>query len=190
MERSISGKGLRPTLNSYMYANAIAIAHISCWAGRPELQRKYQEKADSLREKILSLLWDSRDQFFKVIPMDSHYFKTPYGPATAERNHPYFMKPASDHECLWNGPVWPFATTQTLNSMICLLQNGSSNYINRADFMELLEAYARSHRRMREDGKTVNWLDENIDPDTGGCFPEKFLRDGTGVRIKAVMSLS
>lgn len=223
MERSISGKGLRPTLNSYMYANALAIARISGWAGRTELQRQYQAKADRLKEKILSLLWDRKDQFFKVIPMeekhtrpvsldfseipkehnvreeigyipwgmgilendcggawkylmDSHYFKTPYGPATAERNHPYFMKPASDHECLWNGPVWPFATTQTLNSMIRLLQNGSSKYVNQADFVELLKAYAQSHRRIREDGETVSWLDENIDPDTGEWLSRKILK--------------
>ena len=59
MERSISGKGLRPTLNSYMYANALAVSRISSWAGRSELQKQYQDQADRLKKIILSLLWDS-----------------------------------------------------------------------------------------------------------------------------------
>lgn len=199
MERSISGKGLRPTLNSYMYANALAIAKISEWAGKAEIKKIFQSKAEKLKQKILSMLWDERAQFFKVIPldtkdsrlasadfadipkehnireaigyipwdmgipdssydgawrflMDGRYFSTPFGPTTAEKTHSGYMKP-TDHECLWNGPVWPFANTQILNSMIRVLQNGESKNINKNDFMTLMKAYAGSHYRIREDGK-------------------------------------
>ena len=223
MERSISGKGLRPTLNSYMYANAAAIAKISEWAARPETAKAYREKAEHLKQTMLSMLWDKNDRFFKVIPlnakdsrlvsadfndipkehnvreaigyipwdmgipdtsyddawqflMDSRYFGTPFGPATAEKTHPAYMKP-TDHECLWNGPVWPFATTQILNSMIRVLQNGGSKSIGKHDFMALMKAYAASHYRIREDGKKVNWLDENLDPVTGEWLSRKILAE-------------
>lgn len=71
MEMSISGSGLRPTLNSYMAANANAIAQIAQWAGRSREAELYQNKAKLLRENIRRLLWDADGQFFKVIPMKS-----------------------------------------------------------------------------------------------------------------------
>lgn len=221
MEKSISGKGLRPTLNSYMYANALAIAKISGWVGKTETKKFFEGKAGMLKQNILSMLWDDRAQFFKVIPldtkdselvsadfadipekhnareaigyipwdmgipdssydgawrflMDGKYFRTPFGITTAEKIHSGYMKPA-DHECLWNGPVWPFANTQILNSMIRVLQNGEPENIDNQDFMTLMKAYAGSHYRIREDGKKVNWLDEDLDPDTGEWISRKIL---------------
>lgn len=223
MERSISGKGLRPTLNSYMYANALAIAKIAEWAGQSQIKEIFQIKAEKLKYKILSMLWDKKDQFFKVIPldtkdsrlisadfadiseehnvreaigyipwdmgvpdtsydeawrflMDEEYFRTPFGPSTAEKKHKDYMKPA-DHECMWNGPVWPFATTQILNSMIRILQNEGSKNVDKSDFMALMRTYAGIHYRIREDGKKVNWLDENVDPDTGEWLSRKILSE-------------
>jgi glycogen debranching enzyme len=46
--------------------------------------------------------------------MDPEGFSAPYGPTTAERRHPRFMFP-NPHECLWNGPSWPFATAKACN---------------------------------------------------------------------------
>jgi hypothetical protein len=74
MEESISGgrkvKNQRPTLNSYMYANARAIAAIAALAGRPDIQRLYQQKADALRVLVQSRLWNSDQQFFEVVKPD------------------------------------------------------------------------------------------------------------------------
>ncbi len=223
MELSISGSGLRPTLNSYMYGNAEAIASIAGWAGEMELKERYSQKAEDLKEKILKFLWDEKAHFFRVIPMEKkdsstvelefdripserkaleeigyipwyfsipeefhdkawNYlkredcFKAPWGITTAERRHPLFMNTRSVHECQWNGPVWPFATTQTLNSLIRLLQERESDAVNRMDFLEQIKIYAGSHYRTDENGKRLNWLDENQHPDTGIWIAREILK--------------
>ena len=70
MEESISGsrtrKHIRPTINSYMAANARAIAHIATLAGRTELAREFGAAADALRENLIASLWDPESKFFKV----------------------------------------------------------------------------------------------------------------------------
>ena len=56
MEESISGgrrvKNSRPTINSYMAANARAISNIASLAGRGETSNEFAAKADALRRKI------------------------------------------------------------------------------------------------------------------------------------------
>ena len=56
MEESISGsrvkKNIRPTINSYMAANALAIAQIAALAGRSEIANAFNEKHDSLQQQI------------------------------------------------------------------------------------------------------------------------------------------
>jgi len=70
MEESISGgrriKNLRPPLNSYMCANAMAISKMAEMAGRDAIAREYARKASRLRSLIHELLWDEQAQFFKV----------------------------------------------------------------------------------------------------------------------------
>jgi len=39
--------------------------------------------------------------------------------------------------------------------------------VTKEDYFETLQVYTRSHRRIREDGKTVSWIDENLNPYTG-----------------------
>ena len=224
MELSVSGSGLRPTLNSYMYANAYAISCIAEWAGKDELDDEFKRKAASLKEKICNVLWDEKDEFFKVIPlenvhgtaesfsfrqipaehnvreaigyipwcfdipdkeqdaawkflMNEQYFKADYGPLTAERNHPLFMKKCEFHECVWNGPSWPFATTQILNGMITTLQKGPNPWISAEDFYEQLRIYTRSHYRTTTGGRVVNWIDENLNPDTGKWLSRSILEE-------------
>ena len=94
-------------------------------------------------------------------------FKAPYGPTSAEQNHKGFTISYSGHECQWNGPSWPFATSMTLKAMANLIRNVDQDYITKKDFLEHLETYANCHRRVREDGKKVFWIDENINPYTG-----------------------
>jgi hypothetical protein len=70
MEESISGsrttKNARPTITSYMYGNASAIAAVAARAGRPALEREYVAKAERLKSLTQSLLWDEEARFFKV----------------------------------------------------------------------------------------------------------------------------
>ena len=71
MEESISGsrkaKNARPTINSYMYGNARAIAAIATLAGKPALAREYSEKTARLRRLVEERLWDKEAKFFKVL---------------------------------------------------------------------------------------------------------------------------
>ncbi len=70
MEESISGgrrqKNIRPTINSYMVANARAISNIAALAGRKPLARQYAKKADTLHKLLIMSMWDEQAAFFKV----------------------------------------------------------------------------------------------------------------------------
>lgn len=76
MEMSVSGslaeggRGYRPTINSYMYGEAVALSKIARLAGREEEARTYREKAEKLKKTINERLWDSQAEFYKVIPMN------------------------------------------------------------------------------------------------------------------------
>jgi len=70
MEVSIGGSGKRATINSYMYADAVAIARIATLAGRPEVARRFREKAERIKTLVQTKLWDARAQFFKVLPRE------------------------------------------------------------------------------------------------------------------------
>ena len=58
MELSISGSGIRPTLNSYMYGDARALARMAARQGRMDVSAKYAQKAEDIRRKMDLLLWD------------------------------------------------------------------------------------------------------------------------------------
>lgn len=70
MEESISGsrihKNPRPTINSYMYGNAIAIAKLAEMEGNAKLSEEYYEKAGVLRNLVHENLWDEEAAFFKA----------------------------------------------------------------------------------------------------------------------------
>lgn len=74
MEESISGsrkhKNARPTINSYMYGNARALAAIARLAGKPGLADLYEGKAALLRRLVQQRLWDPRAAFFKTLLED------------------------------------------------------------------------------------------------------------------------
>lgn len=71
MEYSISGNGLRPTLNSYLYADARAIAETGEIAGDQIHKNEFRSKAEKLKELIQDKLWDADSGFFKVYPLSS-----------------------------------------------------------------------------------------------------------------------
>jgi len=77
MEESISGsrtaRNLRPTINSYMFGNARAIAEIARLARRPALAREFDQKATDLKRLINETLWNPAAQFFEVRRADGRF---------------------------------------------------------------------------------------------------------------------
>ncbi len=75
MEESISGgrkkKYARPTINSYMYGNALALSQIAGVLNKPDLSKKFQTKADTLKKLIQKELWNEKHQFFETSRIDS-----------------------------------------------------------------------------------------------------------------------
>ena len=67
-EMSIGGSGLRPTINSYLYGDAVAIARIAELAGKADLAAQYRERAARIKRLVQERLWDPEAQFFKVLP--------------------------------------------------------------------------------------------------------------------------
>ena len=99
--------------------------------------------------------------------MDPKGFYAPFGPTTAEQRHPKFTISYKGHECQWNGPSWPYATAVTLTALANLLNTQKQDAVSRKDYFETLKIYTRSHRLKLEDGRTVPWIDENLNPATG-----------------------
>jgi predicted GH43/DUF377 family glycosyl hydrolase len=195
MEVSIGGSGYRPTINSYMYGDAVAISKIASLAGQKEIAREYMEKAEQLKSNVERILWNPADRFFETSPdgehivgvreeigfvpwyfdlpepdydvawkqlMDPEGFYAPYGPTTAERRSPRFMF-SYPHDCLWNGPSWPYATSQTLTALANLLNDyPKQSFIDKRDYYTLLRNYAKSQYK---DGKP--WIAEDLNGITG-----------------------
>lgn len=83
MEESISGsrtaKNIRPTINSYMFANARAIADIARLANKPKVAVEFTTKANELKSLTQQHLWDPSAAFFKVqIAADPSVASVPY----------------------------------------------------------------------------------------------------------------
>jgi hypothetical protein len=113
--------------------------------------------------------------------MDTAGFMAPFGPTTCERRHPYFTVSYKGHECQWNGPSWPYATAQTLTAMANVLNNyNSDSIITKKDYYSILSIYANSQHRVTEKGKTVAWIDENLNPFTGDWISRTRLADWPG----------
>jgi predicted GH43/DUF377 family glycosyl hydrolase len=110
---------------------------------------------------------------------DPQGFLAPFGPTTAERRHPRFMF-ENKHECLWNGPSWPYATSVTLKALARHLHEGGSQAIGKKEYLDVLGTYARSHRLKLADGTVVPWIDEDLHPDTGAWIARDILA-GRGV---------
>ncbi len=71
MEETISGgrreKNARPTINSYMYANAVALSKMAVLNGDKTTATVYQKKADTLKQLIQQKLWSNQSSFFEVL---------------------------------------------------------------------------------------------------------------------------
>ncbi len=206
MEESISGsrtdRNLRPTLNSYMYGNAVAMAKIAELLGQSTDEAIYETKAAGLKRLLQERLWDKHARFFKVrfskpgqpdddtladvreelgfIPWyfdlpdkdrgyddawaqlrDPQGFSAPFGITTAERRHPRFRFQMVGG-CEWNGPVWPFATAQTLTALGNVLNGRDQTHVGVRDYFEGLRTYARATYR-----KGKPYIGEYLDEVTG-----------------------
>ena len=232
MELTVSGRKLnngteifgiesvRPTINSYMYADAKAISKISYMNNEIENGEKYEMKANEIKNETQRALWNEELNFFTVLPknydktskpldvreligfvpwyfnlpddepkyaaawnkiMDTTGFYAPVGLTVTEQSDPYFKISYEGHECQWNGPSWPFATTQTLKALANFLNNYSNNItINKNDYYHLLLQYSRQHKLENENGEIVNWIDENINPFTGDWISRTRLKNWDG----------
>ena len=69
-EYSISGSGLRPTLNSFMYADALSISKIAKRLGNTEDADLFESKAQNLKKLTEEKIWDPGDEFFCTIPLE------------------------------------------------------------------------------------------------------------------------
>src|SRR5262249_27028925 len=100
--------------------------------------------------------------------IDSGQLGGPYGFRTNEPSYPYYFKllafyggkPSSQ----WNGPSWPYQSSQAVPGMANFLDNYKQDIINTSDYLKLLRLYTKQH--YLPDGK-IN-LVENYDPDKGG----------------------
>jgi len=204
------GEAYRPTINSYMYGNAMAIAHIAAMKGDDATTKEYLQKAMQLRSNVNHHLWnDSLQHFtdrFKVsnqyvhhwdfirgrelaglipwyfnLPFDSSSFSNAwkhvsdtsfllgkFGLRTNEPSYQYYFKqfllylgqPGSQ----WNGPSWPYQTSQALTAMANVLNDYHQNIITNADYIKILRLFAQQH--YLPNGKLD--LVENYDPNRGG----------------------
>ena len=118
--------------------------------------------------------------------MDERGFYAPIGLTFPTRDTPGFDVSIDmrRHDCLWNGPSWPYATSIALTALYVSLQSGMQLPVSAEDFAKLVSQYARQHRRTLEDGRVVPWIDENLDPFTGEWIARRHLLewDRNGIR--------
>ena len=105
---------------------------------------------------------------------DPQGFAGRYGPTTAERRSPRFRFESTD-QCTWNGPSWPFATTQTLLALANLLNGPAQTYIGASDYLQLFRNYVLSQHLKLASGRTINWIDEDLDADTDEWIAKNML---------------
>jgi len=204
------GDAFRPSINSFQYANAMAISRLSALAGDTATAADYAARADRLRGRVIDALWSDKfghfidrykvsndhvkywDQIrarelvgylpwtFGLIGADAKFDRAwthilsanelagPGGLRTTEPSYEYYMRQyrydaaTGLRECQWNGPVWPFQTTQVLTGLANRLHAGPDGVIGRGDYLRLLRQYARMHYQ----GDRLD-LEEDYDPATG-----------------------
>ena len=66
------GQSLRPSFNSYMWADASAIASIAELGGKPDLVKKFSGKAERIKTALQKNLWDPSRAFFFPMSNQEH----------------------------------------------------------------------------------------------------------------------
>lgn len=67
MEKGIGGDGVRPTINSYMYGDAMALQKIATMISNSSASDEYKAKAEKLKNNIMEKLWNENESFFETI---------------------------------------------------------------------------------------------------------------------------
>jgi F5/8 type C domain/Amylo-alpha-1,6-glucosidase len=210
-----AGYAFRPSINSYQYANALAIAHFATLAGKPDVAEDYTRRAENIRSAVLAQLWNPALQhftdryqrstryvtagdfirgrelvgylpwFYELPPKDAsnsagytiawqHLLSPaelagPRGLRTVEPSYPRYLtqyrydQTTNQPECQWNGPSWPFQTSQTLTALANLVDDYPQSGMTRADYLHLLRQY--THQHFLTPGHPD--LQEDYNPDTG-----------------------
>jgi hypothetical protein len=98
--------------------------------------------------------------------LDKNELGGPAGLRTVEPSYQYYMRQyryeGTAPECQWNGPIWPFQTTQVLTGMANLLDHYHQSRVTRGDYMRLLRQYAALHYQ----GDRLD-IEQDYHPDTG-----------------------
>ena len=209
------GFAFRASINSYQYANALAIARFAALAGQPDVAVEYSRRAAKLRAAVLEQLWNPMlnhfvDRYqrstayvaagefirgrelvgyvpwtFELVPTDAgrseafagawtHVlapaeFAGAHGLRTVEASYPRYLTQyryeagTGKSECQWNGPSWPFQTSQVLTGLANLLDDYSQTVISSADYLRLLRQYTRQHLVSGAEPD----IQEDYNPDTG-----------------------
>lgn len=213
-EKLINHPGIRPTLNSYMCANAYALSKFAdaygdsntadiyfekykflkeyinenlfedgffrAYHSKGAKKDSYYQKSGSPRELIgyipfmFNIPYDGREKCFDLL-LDKNAFYSEYGLTTVEQSNERFLY-SVNHECLWNGYIWPFATSQTLTALKNVAQRTKDKKYKDM-FYTLLNQYARMHTRVTEDGRTICWIDEVMDPRNGIWSSREYLKE-------------
>lgn len=105
--------------------------------------------------------YENREKCFTLLK-DEKVFLAKTGFTTADISHPRFLF-YQEKACTWNGNVWPYATSYTINAAIELLNNYSQNTVTNRDLYDFIKKYAQMHYSI-EDGKKINFIDEVMRP--------------------------
>ncbi len=105
---------------------------------------------------------------------DPDGFAARYGLTFPERRAKGFAISYKGHECQWNGPSWPFATSIALTAYANDLHARARRPGENRRFTFLLWQYAFAHKLHRSPANpagrrfdpAVPWIDENLNPDT------------------------
>ncbi len=210
----INGFAFRPSINSYQFANANAIAQVATAAGRRDIAEDYLSRAEQIRSAVLSQLWNPDLEHFtdryqrstafvkagefirgrelvgyvpwlyELPPQDSsgtemakawrHILASSelggqYGLRTVEPGYAKYMvqyrydRQTGNPECQWNGPSWPFQTSQVLGGLANLLNDYPQSVITSEDYLRLLRQYTHQHF-LSPDHPDIQ---EDYNPDTG-----------------------
>lgn len=116
------------------------------------------------------------DEVFDLLK-DKKIFLSNQGLTTAEQSAERFLYKV-DHECLWNGYVWPFATSQVLTALFNLMKKSTEKRSKYSEmYFDLLSQYAMQHTRITESGKEVMWIDEVMSPNEHIWTSRKLLKE-------------
>ncbi|KAI3552899.1 hypothetical protein CABS01_06341 [Colletotrichum abscissum] len=208
------GQAFRPTINTYQYANARAIAKTAALkGGLDSVVEEYNTRAQNIKDTLQRDLWNSTFEHFidryqvnnenvtywdfirgrelaGFVPwahdlldddakfgeawkhaLNSEELGGPFGLRTVEPSYEYYMRvwryEGTHTECHWNGPSWPYQTTQVLTSLANVLDHypNTAAHVTVGDYTRLLKQYANQHYN-KHYGNILD-IEENYDPDTG-----------------------